>query len=295
MAKGPTVKELLAQAGELGLSLGRLVLRLQAEELETTEQALRLKMLENLQVMRQAVVEGMTGTRRSMSGLVGGDAKLLEERRLAGKSLSGDVLARTAARALAVAEVNAGMGKIVAAPTAGSCGVLPGVLLTLAEETGARDELLLEALFAAAGIGMVIASQASISGAQGGCQAECGSAACMAAAAGVELAGGDPVQAAHAGAMALKTMLGLVCDPVAGLVEVPCVKRNAAAAANALLAVDMAMAGIKSNIPLDEVIWAMDQIGSAMPCSLKETAQGGLALTPTALQVREGFLGNRER
>jgi L-serine dehydratase len=190
-----------------------------------------------------------------------------------------------------VAEVNAGMGKIVAAPTAGSCGVLPAVLLTVAEELNAGEEQLIEALFAASGVGLVIAHQASVSGAQGGCQAEIGSAACMAAVAAVELAGGDPESAAHAGAIALKTLLGLVCDPVAGLVEVPCVKRNVTGAVNALVAADMALAGIKSNIPLDEVIVTMGQIGNSMPCSLKETAQGGLAITPTALKVKERVLG----
>jgi len=240
MAKGPTISELLAEAGEKGLSLGKLTINSQSEQFEISEQELRLKMRENLRVMRQSAIDGLEGKRRSMSGLVGGDAKRLEERRLAGKSIAGDVMARAAARALAVAEVNAGMGKIVAAPTAGSCGVLPAVLLTVAEEVGATDEQLVEALFAAAGIGLVIATQASISGAQGGCQAEIGSAACMAAVAAVELAGGDSESAVEAGAMALKTLLGLVCDPVAGLVEVPCVKRNAAAAANAMVAADMA-------------------------------------------------------
>ncbi|MDA8441902.1 MAG: L-serine ammonia-lyase, iron-sulfur-dependent, subunit alpha [Peptococcaceae bacterium] len=291
MAKGPTVVELLTQAQVEGLSLGQIVLKHQAAQLEVTEQDLRQKMLANLQVMRNSVAEGLTGKRRSMSGMVGGDAKLLEQRRQGGQTLGGDVLARVAARALAVAEVNAGMGKIVAAPTAGSCGVLPAVLLTVGEEIGADDAQLVEALFTAAGIGIVIAAQASISGAQGGCQAEVGSAACMAAVAAVELAGGTAELAVHAGAMALKTLLGLVCDPVAGLVEVPCVKRNVTGAVNALIAADMALAGITSNIPLDEVIIAMGNIGRAMPCSLKETALGGLAVTPTALRLKEVFLG----
>lgn len=290
MTKGLTIQELVAQSEEANESLGRLTIRLQCQELETTEQELRRKMSENLQVMRHAVEEGLTGQRRSASGLVGGDAKRLEDRRRTGKTVGGDVLARTISRALAVAEVNAGMGKIVAAPTAGSCGILPGVLLTTAEEVGASEEQLVEALFAAAGVGIVIATAASISGAQGGCQAECGAAACMAAVAAVELAGGSPRQAADAGAIALKSMLGLVCDPVAGLVEVPCVKRNAIAAANALAAAEMALAEIESKIPLDEVIWAMNQIGNVMPCGLKETAQGGLAITPTALNLKETFL-----
>lgn len=286
MAKGLTVLELLNRAENLNISLGKLMLLSEMERSELTEEDLRAKMQETLTVMRQAVAEGLTGKRRSMSGLVGGDAKLLETRRKNGKSISGDVLVHVASMALAVAEVNAGMGRIVAAPTAGSCGVLPAVLLAVAEEVGADEEKLIEALFCAAGIGMVIADQASISGAKGGCQAEVGSAACMAAVAAVELAGGDPLCAVNAGAIALKTLLGLVCDPVAGLVEVPCVKRNVTGAVNALIAVDMALAGIRSNIPLDEVIKAMGQIGEAMPCNLKETAQGGLAITDTAMQVK---------
>lgn len=286
MAKGLTVLELLNRAENLNISLGKLMLLSEMERSELTEEDLRAKMQETLTVMRQAVAEGLTGKRRSMSGLVGGDAKLLETRRKNGKSISGDVLVHVASMALAVAEVNAGMGRIVAAPTAGSCGVLPAVLLAVAEEVAADEEKLIEALFCAAGIGMVIADQASISGAKGGCQAEVGSAACMAAVAAVELAGGDPLCAVNAGAIALKTLLGLVCDPVAGLVEVPCVKRNVTGAVNALIAVDMALAGIRSNIPLDEVIKAMGQIGEAMPCNLKETAQGGLAITDTAMQVK---------
>ncbi len=295
MAQGTTITEMLAAAGEHGLTLGKLTIRQQCEQLEVAEPALRARMAENLNVMRDATREGLLGKHRSMSGLVGGDAQRLEQRRLQGRSIGGDVLARAAARALAVAEVNAGMGKIVAAPTAGSCGVLPAVLLTVAEEVGATDDQLIEALFAASGIGMVIAHRASVSGAQGGCQAEIGSAACMAAAAAVELAGGDPASSAHAGAMALKTLLGLVCDPVAGLVEVPCVKRNVTGAVNALIAADMALAGIKSNIPLDEVIVTMGQIGNLIPCTLKETAQGGLALTPTALKIKAEFLGTAKQ
>jgi L-serine dehydratase len=291
MSKGLTIAELLSKAQEAGLSLGKLTLQQQCEQLDMDEQVLKDRMSKNLQVMRQATLDGLTGKHKSRSGLVGGDARKLEERRLQGKSIAGDVMARTAARAIAVAEVNAGMGKIVAAPTAGSCGVLPAVLLTVAEELNAGEEQLIEALFAASGVGLVIAHQASVSGAQGGCQAEIGSAACMAAVAAVELAGGDPESAAHAGAIALKTLLGLVCDPVAGLVEVPCVKRNVTGAVNALVAADMALAGIKSNIPLDEVIVTMGQIGNSMPCSLKETAQGGLAITPTALKVKERVLG----
>jgi len=193
-------------------------------------------------------------------------------------------------KALAVAEINACMGKIVAAPTAGSCGVLPAVLLAVEESRQVSEKELLLALFTAAGLGMILAERASVSGAEGGCQAEIGSAAAMAAAAAVELAGGSPRQTADAAAIAMKSMLGLVCDPVGGLVEVPCVKRNATGATIALAAAEMALAGVKSAIPIDEVIDTMGEIGKQMPCSLKETAQGGLAVTPTGRRIRADFL-----
>jgi L-serine dehydratase len=198
---------------------------------------------------------------------------------------AGEFLGRVMARALAVAEVNACMGRIVAAPTAGSCGILPATILTLKEEKNLSEEQAVMGLFTAAGIGMVIAKRASISGAEGGCQAECGSASAMAAAAMVELVGGTPGMAAQACAIAMKNTLGLVCDPVAGLVEVPCIKRNAGGAANAIVAAELALAGIESTIPVDEVIAAMKSIGDTMPSSLKETALGGLAATPTAKSI----------
>ena len=189
------------------------------------------------------------------------------------------------ARALAVSEVNARMGRIVAAPTAGSCGILPAVILTFAEEKALDERTAVLGLWTASGIGMVIANQASLSGAEGGCQAECGSAAAMSAAAAGEMLGGSPRQAAEACAIALKAVLGLVCDPVAGLVEVPCIKRNASGAANALVAAELALAGITSAIPADEVIAAMRAVGSQMPASLRETAAGGLAATPTGREI----------
>jgi L-serine dehydratase len=200
------------------------------------------------------------------------------------------VLSQALARALAVTEVNARMGRIVAAPTAGSCGILPAVLLTLAQKDDLADEKLLPVLFTAAGFGLVIANKASISGASGGCQAECGSAAAMAAAAATELLGGTPEQAAQACALALKSVLGLVCDPVAGLVEVPCIKRNASGTANAFVATEMALAGISSVIPADEVIGAMKAIGDQMAAELKETALGGLAATKTARKIAADLL-----
>ncbi|MEG0766304.1 MAG: L-serine ammonia-lyase, iron-sulfur-dependent, subunit alpha, partial [Clostridia bacterium] len=193
------------------------------------------------------------------------------------RTMGGALLGRAAARALAIAECNACMGKIVAAPTAGSCGIVPGVLLTVQEARGFSDDALIDALFTAAGIGMVIAKRASISGAEGGCQAECGTAAAMAAAALVELGGGTPAQAASACAFALMNSMGLVCDPVGGLVEIPCVFRNVMGAANALTAADLALSGIPCLLPCDEVIDAMRRVGDALPASLRETGEGGCA------------------
>lgn len=273
-----------------GIKLSKVILQDQMEELEQTEQALCQRMSTNLKVMRESVEAGLIGKRRSLSGLVGGDAAKVEGRRKMGNSLIGELMIGAIAKALAVAEINACMGKIVAAPTAGSCGVLPAVLLTVEEARRVSERDLIDALFTAAGLGMILSERASVSGAEGGCQAEIGSAAAMAAAAAVELAGGTPRQAADAAAIAMKSMLGLVCDPVGGLVEVPCVKRNATGATIALAAAEMALAGVKSAIPIDEVIDTMGQVGRQMPCALKETAQGGLAITPTGRRIQADFL-----
>lgn len=220
---------------------------------------------------------------RSASGLVGGDGEKMSRFAEQGDSLGGAFLGRVAAEALRMGESNACMKRIVAAPTAGSCGVLPAVLIPLAEKEGLPDETILRAMFVAAGFGQVIAARASISGAEGGCQAEIGSASAMAAAALVSIKKGTPQMSADACAMALMNLLGLVCDPVAGLVEIPCVKRNVVGAVNAVSCADMALAGITSVIPADEVIDAMRAVGESMPSSLRETGQGGLAATPTAL------------
>ena len=247
----------------------------QARKEHCEESALVEKMRHALEVMRQSVQEGLSPERRSLSGMVGGQAALLYAR--CRTALGGGASGLAAAYALAVAECNACMGKIVAAPTAGACGILPGALLAVQETQGYSDEQLVDALFTAAAVGRVIARRASISGAQGGCQAECGSAAAMTAAALVDLAGGTPQMAADACAFALMNTLGLVCDPVGGLVEVPCVYRNAAGATLALTAADMALCGIRSPIDADEVIDAMKAVGDAMPASLREPGEGGCA------------------
>ena len=244
----------------------------------------------NLNVMEQAVERGLKGV-TSHSGLTGGDAVLLQTYIEKGNFLSGETILDAVSKAVATNEVNAAMGTICATPTAGSAGVVPGTLLAVKKKLNPTREQMIAFLFTAGAFGFVVANNASISGAAGGCQAEVGSAAGMAAAAIVEMAGGTPEQCAEAMAITLKNMLGLVCDPVAGLVEVPCVKRNAMGAANAMVAADMALAGITSRIPCDEVIDAMYRIGLSMPTALKETAQGGLAATPTGRELEAKIFG----
>ena len=225
---------------------------------------------------------------RSSSDLVGGEGGLVAEQ---GGGLCGPFFSAVIATALKTGECNACMRRIVAAPTAGASGVLPAVLLPLQQRDGLSDEVMTQALYVAAGFGQVIASRASISGAEGGCQAEVGSASGMAAAALVHVMGGTPEQMAHACAMALSNTLGLVCDPVAGLVDVPCVKRNVMGAVNALSCAEMALCGVKNAIPCDEVIDAMRSVGDALPASLRETGMGGLAATPTGRRIAEQILG----
>lgn len=255
----------------------------QAEQRLGRDELLR-RMAEDLEAMIAAVRQGLEPGLRSNSGLTGGDAARYRAA-CAASSMAGSFFDGLLYRALAVSELNAAMGRIVAAPTAGSCGIIPAVLLTYMEEKGASREAVTRSLFTCAGVGMVIAERASLSGAAGGCQAECGSASAMAAAALAELAGGTPEAAANACAIALKNVLGLVCDPVAGLVEVPCVKRNVMGAVNAAAAANLALAGITSVIPADEVIDAMGAVGGQLPAGLRETARGGLAATPTACEI----------
>lgn len=246
----------------------------------------------NLTVMEQAVSEGFDGV-TSTTGLTGMDAVKMKKYIDSGQGLSGELNLYAIAHAVSTNEVNAAMGKICATPTAGSAGVVPGVLFAMREKRDISREEMVRFLFTSGAFGFVVANNASISGASGGCQAEVGSASAMAAAALVEMAGGTPEMSGHAFAIALKNMLGLVCDPVAGLVEVPCVKRNAAGASNALTAADMALAGIESRIPADEVVEAMYKIGLTMPSSLRETGRGGLAATATGNRLKQEIFGDQ--
>ena len=244
------------------------------------------KMQEMYEAMREAD-QGYDGSLKSASGLVGGDGSRMEAYVEAGKGLCGPFFGRVIAKALKMGESNACMKRIVAAPTAGSCGVLPAVLLTYEEECHPGENAILKAMYVAAGIGGVIAVRSSISGAKGGCQADIGASSAMAAGALTYLGGGDTEAILHSAAMALKNLMGLVCDPVAGLVEIPCVKRNVIGAVNALSASDMALAGIRSVIPPDEVIDAMRNVGDVMSVDLRETGRGGLAGTPTGQAIFE--------
>ena len=282
---------LLAAAEQAGKPLSELVLASQAEQLEQTPEQVYDRMARCYQVMADGVAPGCDPDLRSASGLSGGNAAKMKAAVDAGRTLTGPVLGGALTRALAISELNAAMGRIVAAPTAGSCGILPAALLTMEQEKGCDRHACVMALFTASAVGLVIARNACLAGAQGGCQAECGSASAMAAAAIVELAGGAPKMIGDAVAIALKNVLGLVCDPVAGLVEVPCVKRNAAGVAGAFVAAELALAGISSVIPADEAILAMKRVGDAMVPALKETAEGGLAATPTACRLRDELLG----
>lgn len=249
-------------------------------------------MRENLITMINSVEKGLNSSLKSMGGLVGGDAKKLRERYMNSNTLSGKRTMKAVAAAMAVLEVNVTMGQIVAAPTAGSSGIVPGVLYMMKDEYRIEDDKLIKALFTASAIGYIITKNATVAGADGGCQAETGSAAAMAAAALVEIEGGEPSESLEAASMTIKNILGLVCDPIAGLVESPCVKRNAIGATNALISADMALAGIKSIIPFDEVVEAMYNVGRSLPVSLRETALGGLAATPTGKKIAEDILGN---
>ena len=288
--KYDSIAALVAAAEEAGEPISALVLRQQAQQLEKSEDEVYAQMRDTYAVMAACIEPGCDQQLRSASGLSGGDAFKMRRAVESGKNLTGGVLGGALYRALAVSELNAAMGRVVAAPTAGSCGILPGAVLTM-QEKGCSEHDCVMALFTASAVGMVITTSASVAGAQGGCQAECGSAAAMAAAAIVELAGGTPRQAADAVAMALKNILGLVCDPVAGLVEIPCIKRNASGVAGAFVAAELALAGIESAIPADEVIVAMKKVGDAMSPALKETAEGGLAATPTARRLYEQVFG----
>ncbi|WAA10669.1 L-serine ammonia-lyase, iron-sulfur-dependent, subunit alpha [Fervidibacillus albus] len=289
-----TVRELVDLAEKERKKISHIMIEQEMEVTKKSREEIIERMEKNLQVMENSVQRGLKGV-TSRTGLTGGDAVRLQKYIEEGNFLSGEIVLDAVSKAMATNEVNAAMGMICATPTAGSAGVVPGTLFAVKEKLNPTREQMIEYLFTAGAFGFVVANNASISGASGGCQAEIGSASGMAAAAIVEMAGGTPSQSAEAMAITLKNMLGLVCDPVAGLVEVPCVKRNAMGAANAMVGADMALAGIQSRIPCDEVIAAMFKVGQMMPSALRETAQGGLAVTPTGKKYEREIFGNPQR
>lgn len=282
-----SVEILLDRAEKEQKPLWRVILEDDLQERVTGSEEESFGRMRRLWLAMKEASAGYDGHLASRSGLSGGDGAKMRATAARGATIGGPFLADIIAEALKMGESNACMKRIVAAPTAGSCGVLPAVLIPVAERDAIGDDEITRALFVAAGFGGIIATRATIAGAEGGCQAEIGAASAMAAAALTSLRGGTPRMAAHACAMALKNLLGLVCDPVAGLVEVPCVKRNVVGAVNAVACADMALAGIESKIPPDEVIDAMRDIGSMIPAALRETSEGGLAKTPTGVAFAE--------
>lgn len=283
-----SMQEIFDQVETKGIPFWQVVLETDVDERQATTEASWEKMRMTWRAMLESV-ESYQAEQRSVSGLVGGDGGKMHEYGKKGESLGGPYLQAVIATALQVGESNACMRKIVAAPTAGACGVLPAVLVPLYQEGRAEEEEIIRALYVSAGIGAVVGFRASIAGASGGCQAEIGTASAMAAGALTALRGGNDQQIGHAVAMALKNLMGLVCDPVAGLVEVPCVKRNVIGAVNAVSCADMALAGITSRIPVDEVIDCMGDVGRRMPVEFRETALGGLAATPFGQKIKEAM------
>ncbi|SFR93816.1 L-serine ammonia-lyase, iron-sulfur-dependent, subunit alpha [Anaeromicropila populeti] len=277
---------ILKKAEEQNKQFWEIILEHDCRERQTSREDSFSTMLTMYEAMKNAD-NSYDKNRRSSSLLVGGDGAKLHDYIARGSCVSGTFMGEVMERAIKMGESNACMRRIVAAPTAGSCGVLPAVLITCQKHFQLSDQKIAEALYVASGIGMVIAGRASISGAEGGCQAEIGSASAMAAGAVAYLKGGSSYMSAHACAIALKNLLGLTCDPVAGLVEIPCIKRNVIGAVNAISSADLALAGIESRIPPDEVIDAMGEIGRIMPKELKETGKGGLAVTPTGKKITD--------
>lgn len=283
--------ELLALCQTHQMPIWQVMLSREVEMSKKTEAEIRSRMQDSLDVMKQAIEAGLKPGVKSVSGLIGGEAYKLNAYGQTAEPLSGASMFKAITNAMSVIEVNASMGKIVASPTAGSCGILPGALVTTGIERGKSDEELVSALLTGAAIGFLFSRNATVAGAEGGCQAETGTASAMAAAGIVEMMGGTPEQAISAAAFTIKNILGLVCDPIAGLVECPCAKRNALGSANAIISADMALAGILTIIPLDEVIETMYKVGKILSPTLKETAMGGLAVTPTGIQITKKIFG----
>lgn len=285
-----TVAELVEIAEKENILISEVMIRQEMDVKNLSREEVFANMEKNLDIMEQAVEDGLKGV-ESVTGLTGGDAVLVQKYMKEKTPLAGNLMMDAVSKAMGTNEVNAAMGTICATPTAGSAGCVPGTLFAVKNQLNPTHEQMIRYLFTSGAFGFVVANNAFISGAAGGCQAEVGSAGAMASAAIVEMAGGTPQQSSEAFAITLKNMLGLVCDPVAGLVEVPCVKRNAAGSSLAIVSADMALAGVSSRIPCDEVIGAMYKIGQSMPSALRETGEGGLAGTPTGEAIKKKIFG----
>lgn len=286
--------ELMDVCEKESIPIWEYTIREEMEKSELCREEIIEKMRKTLHVMMSSSSLAQEKEIKSVSGLIGGDAYRLRKYADNGATLTGDFMVRVMARAISSSEVNAAMGRIVASPTAGSCGIIPSVIISAAERLDKSENDMIKGLFTASGVGIIIAKNATMAGAEGGCQAECGSAAAMGSAAVVEMMGGTPAQALDAAAIVFKNVMGLVCDPVAGLVEVPCAKRNIAGAVSALTTADIVMAGVKSKIPFDEVVGAMYKVGRQLPPELRETAQGGIAITPTAQKLKEQIFNEKD-
>ncbi|MBL4933989.1 L-serine ammonia-lyase, iron-sulfur-dependent, subunit alpha [Clostridium paridis] len=287
--------ELLEICESKGISLSEYAILYEMDSKEATREEVIELMRKHYEVMKRSCSEGMEKEVYSVSGLIGGDGYKIKKYLNSGKSITGNVMIKAMGRAISCAEVNASMGQIVACPTAGSCGILPAVILTAGEKLELSEDEQIRGLFSAAALGLIIAQNATLAGAEGGCQAECGSAAAMSAAAVVEMMGGSPKMSLDAAAIVFKNIIGLVCDPIAGLVEVPCAKRNFAGAISALTTADLVMAGVESKIPFDDALSAVYTVGKNMPSELRETALGGLAITKTGMELKEKVFNNLEK
>ncbi|HCA34954.1 MAG TPA: L-serine ammonia-lyase, iron-sulfur-dependent, subunit alpha [Lachnospiraceae bacterium] len=284
--------ELIALTHEKGALISDIMLNRECDRFDEAPQDALKRMAHSWQIMKEAVAQGQTGSGKSMGGLIGGEAARLTQHRLTQGALTGTLISKAVSYAMGVLEVNASMGLITAAPTAGSSGVIPGVFCAMQEEYHFTDDQMIKALFNAGAVGYLATRNATVAGAEGGCQAEIGVAAAMAASSAVELMGGKPEQSLSAASSVLASMLGLVCDPIGGLVEVPCQKRNGTAASTALVCAEMALSGVDSLIPFDEMLEVMFKVGRSLPYQLRETALGGIAAAPTACRLCERGKGH---
>jgi L-serine dehydratase len=282
-------KDIIKLCSDKSIPIWKLALESEVEDTNSSESEVMKKMREVLKVMKKSSTAGVKNNRKTLGGIIGGESLKIKKRLESKDTLCGPLINKAMMKAFSTSQHNASMGKICAAPTAGSSGIIPAAVLTVMEEFDLKEGDALKGLLTSSAVGKVITVNATVSGAEGGCQAECGAAAAMASAAVVEMLGGTPEMALDAASISLKNIMGLVCDPIAGLVESPCSKRNASGVVNALISAEMALAGIKSVIPFDEVVEAMYIIGKDMHSDYKETAKGGIAGTPTGIKIKENI------